>query len=305
MNIANKNEYRCGYVSIIGRPNVGKSTLINRILGTHLSITSKKPQTTQHRIQGIKTTDTYQAIYIDTPGLHHDLKSAVHKYMNREASTAIDDVDVVILMLEALKLTDEDQRILKILKNSSAPIILVINKVDLIKNKERLLPYLQSTNELFNFKAVIPLSSKKGSNIEQLEKVIIEQLPVSAPYFSEDQLTDKNDRFLASELIREQLMRLLGNELPYAVAVEVEAFEENKKIIKVSALIWVERDNQKSIVIGQNGEQLKQIGINARQAMQRMFMKKVLLKLWIKVKTGWSNDERALKSLGYVDDDWY
>ena len=276
-----ENQYRCGYVSIIGRPNVGKSTLINRLLGVHLSITSKKPQTTQHRIQGIKTTTTYQAIYIDTPGLHHDLKSAVHKYMNREASSAIEDVDVVILMFEALKITDEDYRVLEKIKHASVPVILAINKVDLISNKERLLPYLQKVSDLFNFSAIVPMSSMKGNNVEQLEQSIVTQLPLSPPFFSEDQLTDKNDRFLASELIREQLMRLLGQELPYSVAVEVEAFEETKKLIKISALIWVERDNQKSIIIGQNGEQLKTIGINARQSMQRMFMKKVLLKLWI------------------------
>ncbi len=300
--IINRNEFRCGYVSIIGRPNVGKSTLINAILGVHLSITSKKPQTTQHRILGVKSAENSQTIYIDTPGLHHDLTTAMHRYMNREANSAINDVDVVIFMLEALRFTDEDEQILKKISKANVAVFLVLNKIDLQKNKESLLPHLQTLNSKFNFAEIFPMSAKKMADVEKLEKCIHTYLPTSEAIFSEDQLTDKSDRFLASELIREQLMRLLGQELPYAVAVEIEAFEEAAKIIKISALIWVERDNQKSIIIGKKGEQLKLIGTNARLAMQQIFVKKVLLKLWVKVRSGWSNDERAIKSLGYSDE---
>ncbi len=296
------NGYRCGYIAIIGRPNVGKSTLLNHILGMHLSITSKKPQTTRHRLLGIKTTSAYQAIYVDTPGLHQGHKGAMHRFMNKEATMTLDGVDVIVFMVDALKWTDEDQHVLNLLSNNKTPIILAANKVDRVSDKTRLLPYLEELSKKRDFTQIIPLSASKGKNIEQLESSIVSFLNLTSAYYSEEQLTDKSDRFLAAELIREQLMRLLGQELPYATTVEIEIFEESQKIIKISALIWVERTNQKSIIIGEKGSQLKQIGTNSRRAMETLFAKKVLVKLWVKVKSGWSNDERALRSLGYFSD---
>jgi len=296
------DDYRSGYVAIIGRPNVGKSTLLNRILGVHLSITSKKPQTTRHRLLGIRTTATAQAVYIDTPGLHQKYKGAMHRFMNREAMTTLEDVDVIVLVVDGMKLTEEDDYAIGLLEQCKQPIILAVNKVDKIKNKEKLLPYIDALSKRLNFAHVVPVSASKGSNIVELEQQIESHLHLSPPYFPEEQVTDKSDRFLASELIREKIMRLLGQELPYAVAVEVEAFEEEPNIIKISAVIWVERSNQKSIIIGSKGQQLKEIGKQARLSMEGLYDKKVFLKLWVKVKDGWSDDERALKSLGYYDE---
>jgi len=254
MNIPGLEEnYRSGYVAIIGRPNVGKSTLLNNILGHHLSITSKKPQTTRHRLLGIKTTETAQIVYIDTPGLHQDQKGAIHRYMNREAMTTLQDVDVIVFVVDRLKITAEDEYAIDLLKNCQQAIILVVNKVDKIKNKEQLLPFMDQLSQRLNFAHVLPVSASKGSNIDKLEKQIEKQLHLSPPYFPEEQITDKSDRFLAAELIREKIMRLLGQEVPYAVTVEVEAFEEQETIIKISAVIWVERSNQKGIIIGNKG----------------------------------------------------
>ncbi len=292
-------DYRCGYISIIGRPNVGKSTLLNYILGLHLSITSKKPQTTRQRLLGIKTTESYQAIYVDTPGLHQRYKGAMNRFMNKEAIMMLNGVDVVVFMVDALQWTKEDDYVLKLLSNSSIPVILAVNKVDKVSDKKRLLPHLEDISIKARFNQIIPLSASNGKNVDVLESLIVSYLNFSSAYYDEQQLTDKSDRFLAAEMIREQLMRLLGQELPYASTVEIEAFEEQKKIIKIAALIWVERDNQKSIIIGIKGQQLKEIGTNARRAMENMFNKKVLVKLWVKVKAGWSNDESAMKSLGY------
>lgn len=302
MENSKNQDYKSGYITIIGRPNVGKSTLLNRILGTHLSITSKKPQTTRHRLLGIKTTENYQAVYVDTPGLHQGHKGAMHRFMNKEATMMLDGVDVVIFMVSSLKWTEEDNYVLNLLKNNSTPVILAVNKIDQIADKKRLLPHIDGLSQKAQFAEIIPLSASNGKNIDKLEAAIVSHLNVSPAYYDEEQLTDKSDRFLAAELIREQLMRLLGQELPYASAVEIEAFEESAKIIKISALIWVERENQKSIIIGVKGQQLKEIGTNARRAMQNTFKKKVLVKLWVKVKAGWSNDERALRSLGYFNE---
>ncbi len=293
--------YRSGYVAIIGRPNVGKSTLLNYILGFHLSITSKKPQTTRHRLLGIKTTATAQAVYIDTPGLHQNYKGAMHRYMNKEAMTTLEDVDVIVFVVDGVKLSSEDEYALELLEKCQQPIVLAINKVDKIKKKEILLPFINELSSRLNFSQIVPISAAKGSHIDELEKHIEAHLNLSPAYYPEEQITDKSDKFLASELIREKLMRLLGQELPYAVAVEVEAFEEEERIIKISGIIWVERSNQKTIIIGNKGQQLKEIGKQARLSMESLYDKKVFLKLWVKVKEGWSDDERALKSLGYSD----
>ena len=295
------DDYRSGYVAIIGRPNVGKSTLLNYILGLHLSITSKKPQTTRHRLLGIKTTSRAQAVYIDTPGLHQKHSGAIHRYMNKEAINTLSDVDVIVFVVDHMKLTDEDDYVLNLLSECTQPIILAVNKVDKVKNKEQLLPFIQGLSKRINFAHVVPVSAEKGTNVAELELHIEKLLHPSLPYFPEEQITDKTDRFLAAELIREKLMRLLGQEIPYAVSVEVEAYEEQQKIINISALIWVERQNQKAIIIGAKGQQLKEIGKQARVSMEELYGKKVFLKLWVKVKEGWSDDERALKSLGYND----
>jgi GTPase len=295
------DSYRSGYVAIIGRPNVGKSTLLNYILGYHLSITSKKPQTTRHRLLGIKTTPTAQSVFIDTPGLHQNHKGAIHRYMNREALTTLQDVDVIVFVVDGIKLVEEDEYVLDLLDNCDQPVILAVNKIDKIKNKELLLPFINELSQRFKFSHIVPVSANKGSNISELEEKIVSSLNLSMPYFPEEQITDKSDRFLAAEFIREKIMRLLGQELPYSVAVEVEAFEEESSIIKISAIIWVERANQKAIIIGHKGQQLKEIGQQARKSMEAWYNIKVFLKLWVKVKDAWSNDEGALKSLGYFD----
>jgi len=294
--------FRCGYVALVGRPNVGKSTLMNHLLGQKLSITSRKPQTTRHRIIGIKTTEQAQIVYVDTPGIHQQAKKAMNRFMNRAASSAIDDVHVVVFVVEALKWTDEDEMVLAALKGIAAPVILAVNKVDRLKQKEELLPFLQTLHEKLNFDEVVPISAKSGTNLPQLETEIIRHLEISEPYYPEDQLTDRSSRFLAAEIVREKLMRNLGQELPYATTVEIEKFEELDRLNRIHALIWVERDNQKSIVIGEKGERLKKVGQQARLDMQKLFDKKVHLELWVKVKAGWSDDERALSSLGYRDD---
>lgn len=296
------DSYRCGYVALVGRPNVGKSTLMNHLLGQKLSITSRKPQTTRHRIIGIKTTEQAQIVYVDTPGIHQQGKKAMNRFMNRTASSAIDDVHVVVFVVEALKWTDEDEMVLSALKEITTPVILAVNKVDRLKQKEELLPYLQTLYEKLNFSEVVPISARSGTNLPQLEAEIIRFLEISEPYYPEDQLTDRSSRFLAAEIVREKLMRNLGQELPYATTVEVEKFEELERLNRIHALIWVERDNQKSIVIGEKGERLKKVGQQARLDMQKLFDKKVHLELWVKVKAGWSDDERALSSLGYRDD---
>ena len=250
---------------------------------------------------GIKTTSTAQAIYIDTPGLHQKYKGAMHRYMNKEAMSTLQDVDVIVFVVDGIRLTEEDDYAIELLTQCEQPIILAVNKVDKIKNKKLLLPFIDELSKRLSFAHILPVSANKGSNVKELEEKIESYLNLSAPYFPEEQITDKTDRFLASELIREKIMRLLGQELPYAVAVEVEAFEEQAAIIKISAIIWVERDNQKIIIIGNKGQQLKEIGKQARLSMERLYDKKVFLKMWVKVKDGWSDDERALKSLGYSD----
>lgn len=293
---------RCGYVAIVGRPNVGKSTLMNRILGQKLSITSKKPQTTRHQILGIKTEGDTQVIYVDTPGLHLKEHKAINRYMNKAASSSLQDVDLVIFLVDQTKWTPEDDLVLEKIKQVRAPVILAVNKVDRTKEKEQILPHLQSLSEKHDFQQIIPVSAKHGHNVDRLEALIDGFLPESFHYFPDDQVTDRSQRFLAAELVREKLMRQLGEELPYSVTVEIEEFKRDKKVLHVSALILVERSGQKKIVIGDKGEQIKIIGRDARKDMERLFDTKVMLNLWVKVKSGWSDDERALRSLGYRDE---
>jgi GTP-binding protein Era len=289
-------------VAIVGRPNVGKSTLMNHILGQKISITSSKPQTTRHRILGIKTEEGYQAIYVDTPGLHLNAKKAMNRYMNRAASTSLDDVDLILFVIDAARWTDEDENVLQRLLGQKTPVVLVVNKVDKIKDKEQLLPLLQELSGKMDFSAVLPLSALKGANVQQLEKEVIKALPESEMIYPEDYVTDRSERFMAAEIIREKLMRTMGKELPYATTVEIEQFHNDDGLLRINGLIWVERASQKKIVIGRGGERLKEIGKQARIDMERLFEAKVFLQLWVKVKEGWSDNERLLNSLGYRDE---
>lgn len=294
-------DYRCGYVAIVGRPNVGKSTLLNHLLGHKLSITSRKPQTTRHRILGIVTTESAQTIYVDTPGIHGEERKAINRYMNRAASSALKDVDLVLFVVDGLKWTPDDELVLSKLKSSLAPVILVINKVDTLEKKDVLLPRIGELSSLHDFSEVIPVSALRDHNLDRLQALVAERLPQSPPYFRDDQITDRSSRFLAAECVREKIMRQLGDEVPYELTVEIEEFKQEGRLKRISALVLVERDGQKAIVIGEGGQRLKRIGIEARQDMERLFGGKVMLSLWVKVKSGWSDDERALKSLGYDD----
>jgi GTP-binding protein Era len=294
-------ETYCGYVALVGRPNVGKSTLLNHLLGQKLSITSRKPQTTRHRLLGIQTKGAAQIIYVDTPGLHKSEPKAINRYMNQTASQAIRDVDVVVFVVDRLRWTDEDQWVLEKLRGIDRPVLLVLNKIDLLEDKGQLLPALQTYAEKLPFADIFPLSALRGHNLEALETAIVKLLPQNPHFFPEDQITDRSERFLAAELVREKVMRQLGEEVPYEITVEVEAFRREGKILHIDALILVERDGQKKIVIGTGGERIRQIGAEARKDMEKLFENKIMLKLWVKIKSGWSDDERALRSLGYTD----
>lgn len=288
----------CGYVAIIGRPNVGKSTLLNCLIGQKISITSPKPQTTRTPILGIKTIDNAQAVYVDTPGMHKAEKRTMNRYMNRLAQAMMLDADVIVFMVEALRFKEEDKLILQKLKDVKAPVILVINKVDLIKDKSQLLPFIDQLQADYSFKDVVPLSAKKTKDIHHLEEIIFKLLPLNPLFFSEDQLTDKGDRFQAAELIREKLIKQTAEELPYSTAVMIDSFEDKENIIHINAIIWVEREGQKPIVIGKDGERLKKIGTLARKDLERLFNKKIFLRLWVKVKSNWSDNEQLLQNLG-------
>ena len=293
------DQTRCGYVAIVGRPNVGKSTLLNHILGQKLAITSRKPQTTRHTMLGIKTEDGVQAVYVDTPGLHKDNEKALNRFMNKSASQALRDVDVVLFVIDRMRWTDEDELVLERVRHVSCPVVLVVNKVDRMEDKRQMLPHLEwLTTQLPNAE-VVPVSALHGQNIDELEKVIAQRLPESEHFYPEDQITDRSSRFLAAELVREKVMRQLGAEVPYQVTVEIEQFKQEGKILHIHALILVEREGQKKIIIGDGGDRMKKIGQEARLDMQKLFGSKVMLNLWVKVKRGWSDDERALSSLGY------
>ncbi|MCF6764363.1 GTPase Era [Thiotrichales bacterium 19S3-7] len=291
----------CGYVAIIGRPNVGKSTILNRILQQKISITSRKPQTTRHQILGVKTDANKQIIYVDTPGLHQKEKKALNRYMNKAAFQSIKDVDVVVFVVEALKWTELEVWILDHLEKLTMPVILVVNKVDVVKNKEELLPFVDQVTKNYPFASVIPLSAKSGKSINVLEQEIEKYIPEGEFHFEKDQITDRPVRFLISEIIREKLMRSLGQEVPYQLTVEIEHFkqDEHRNIIDISASIIVERKSQKVMIIGKQGQKLKKIGSQARLDIERLLDSKVYLQLWVKVKEGWSENDSSLKSYGY------
>ena len=292
---------RCGYVAIVGRPNVGKSTLLNHILGQKISITSRKPQTTRHQVLGIKTEDNHQIIFVDTPGLHKDAGKAINRYMNRAASAAIRDVDLVVFVVDRTAWTEEDSIVLEQIEQSGLPTMLVVNKIDLLADKTELLPHLQSLAAKAEFSAILPVSALRQHNVDALEEQILTLLPESGHFFPEDQITDRSQRFLAAEIVREKIMRQLGDELPYSIAVEIEEFAQEGEVLHISAVIFVERTGQKRILIGDKGSRLRSIGSDARRDMEGLFDSKVMLRLWVKVKSGWSDDERALRSLGYDD----
>lgn len=293
---------KCGYVAVIGRPNVGKSTLINRIVGEKVSIVTAKPQTTRHQILAIKTTSKGQILFIDTPGMHVGHKKALNKYMNRAAASAVLDVDLVLFLVEALVWTKDDEQALKALENIKTPVILVINKSDLAKNKEKLLPYVHQIFQQYEFQEVYYTAASKGKGVADLEDKIVQLLPESENYYQEDQLTDKSTKYLISELIREQLMLRLHQEIPYSVTVEVESYKDTGNIVHIHALIWCEREMQKNMIIGKQGETLKQIGSSARREIELLVAKKVNLKMWVRVKTAWANNNRLLQELGYKDE---
>jgi GTP-binding protein Era len=296
------NRY-CGLIAIVGRPNVGKSTLLNSLLGQKISITSKKPQTTRHRILGILTENQHQAILLDTPGLHSEEKRAINRLMNRAASSSIAEVELVLFMVEGTHWTNDDEMVLTKIKHANVPCILVINKVDNVQDKETLLPHLQKISAKHDFTDVLLISASKGDNVDKIKALCFKALPESEFWFPEDHITDRSSRFMASEIIREKLMRFTGDELPYSTTVEIEQFKQDAKgILHINALILVERASQKRMVIGNKGERLKTIGQEARRDMQLMFEQQVFLETWVKVKSGWADDERALRSLGYTDD---
>ncbi|OUS25221.1 GTPase Era [Gammaproteobacteria bacterium 45_16_T64] len=292
---------QCGYAAIVGRPNVGKSTLLNHILGQKISITSRKPQTTRHRVLGIKTENEIQTIYVDTPGIHLDEPKAINRYMNKAATTSVNDVDVIVFVIEGNKWTDADQHVLNKIQRTDTPIVLVVNKMDTVDDKDAMLPHINLLASKGDFAAIIPVSALKGQQLDQLEKMIGGFLPESEHFYPEDQITDRSMRFMAAEMVREKIMRQLGQELPYAMTVEVEEFSFETGVYHIAALILVERSGQKAIIIGKQGARLKKIGMEARKDMERMLDSKVMLRLFVKVKGGWSDDERALKSLGYDD----
>jgi len=294
-------DQQCGYVAIVGRPNVGKSTLLNKILGQKISITCRKPQTTRHQIVGVKTEGDIQAVYVDTPGLHLNKEKALNRFMNKTASSALEGVDVVVFIIDRTAWTEEEDFVLEKIKRSGIPTILAINKVDFLEDKESLLPFMQEVSEKHDFVEMIPISAKTGRQVDVLEEKVESLLPESIHFYPEDQLTDRSSRFLAAEIVREKVMRSLGEEVPYQMTVMVERFKVIKGRIHIDAVIYVEKQGQKLILIGNKGGRIKQIGIDARKDMERLFDNQVVLKLWVKVKSGWSDDERALQSLGYFD----
>lgn len=295
-------EFRCGYVALVGRPNVGKSTLLNRLLGQKISITSRKPQTTRHRILGIKTEADAQIVYVDTPGLHAHTPRAMNRYLNRAAMDSLVDVDAVVFVVEAGRWLPDDDWVLDRLNSLKRPVILAVNKVDRVKDRETLLPFLAQVSERHAFNAIVPVSARAGDNLDRLERCLTALLPVNPPLFPEDQITDRSERFLAAELVREKLFRKLGEEVPYGLTVEIEKFKQEGELRRINALIWVDRPGHKAIVIGNQGELLKAVGSEARKDMEALFGGKVFLELWVKVKEGWADDERALRSLGYTDE---
>lgn len=304
-------DFKAGFVAIVGRPNVGKSTLMNHLLGQKLSITSRKPQTTRHRIHGILTNDEMQIVFVDTPGIHTKEVRAINERMNKAAVSALNDVDLVLFVVDGLQWREDDLLTLEKLSATNLPVVLVINKSDTIKDKSAILPLIESFNESFDFADIVPVSALRKHNLDRLQQVIANYLPYRPPIFDAEQITDRSERFLASEIIREKIMRASGDEVPYDLTVQIDTFKDEpahqdpetgkwrRAVTFIDATIFVERQGQKTIVIGDKGSRIKQVGIDARKDMEVLFDRKIMLTLWVKVKRGWSDDERALNSLGY------
>ncbi len=294
-------KHRAGYAALTGRPNVGKSTLLNRMLGQKLVITSHKPQTTRHSILGINTLDEGQIIYVDTPGIHQRGNKAMNRYLNRAAQTAMAGVDLIVFVLDVSVWTDEDQVVLKQIRDTGLPVLIAANKMDLVQPRENLLPLLAELSSRTDIEKLIPVSARSGDNCEALQEQILQLLPIGENIFPEDQVSDRPERFFAAELIREQITRRYHKELPYAVSIEIEQFEELPHVIRILAIIWVERDNQKGILVGKGGQALKETSTEARKQLEGFFQQKVYLRLWVKVKKSWSSDQSSLAQLGYND----
>ena len=298
-----QDSHRCGSVAVVGRPNVGKSTLVNALVGAKISIVSNRPQTTRHRLLGIATVEGGQLLLVDTPGLHRGegrfKASAMSRVMNRTVRGTVEDVDAAMMVVEAGRWDEEDGLVFNVLRDAGIPVVLVVNKVDRLKDKAALLPFLAEVAKDRDFAAVHPISALKRKGLEALVRDLLKHLPEAPPVYDEDEITDRSQRFLAGELVREQLMRQLGDELPYATTVEIERFAEDGALLRIGAVIWVEREGQKPIVIGKGGARLREIGSKARQQMERLFGRKVFLETWVRVREGWSDDEAALKAFGY------
>ncbi len=305
------DDFKSGFVAIVGRPNVGKSTLMNHLLGQKLSITSRKPQTTRHRIHGILTDDEMQIVFVDTPGIHSKEVKAINERMNKAAVSALSDVDLVLFVVDGLQWREDDLLTLEKLSATNLPVVLVINKSDTVKDKSQMLPLIEGFSESFDFADIVPVSALRGHNLDRLKEVIGQFLPVRPPIFDPEQITDRSERFLASEIIREKIMRASGDEVPYDLTVQIDTFKDEpahkdpetgkwrKAVTFIDATIFVERAGQKTIIIGDKGSRIKQVGIDARKDMEALFDRQIMLTLWVKVKKGWSDDERALTSLGY------
>ncbi len=295
---AAENAFRTGFVAIVGRPNVGKSTLLNRLIGQKISIVSSKAQTTRHRVTGIRSDAAAQFVFVDTPGFQTQHRNALNRSMNRTVTQVLKDVDLVFLVVEAGRFGEDDRKVVEVLP-ADACVVLVINKVDRLEDKRRLLPFIQEMSAVYPFAEIVPLSAERGTNVDELVRAATPLLPEGSPMFGEDEITDRSERFLASEFLREKLFRLLGDELPYGMAVEIEKFEVEGRLRRIHAAVIVDKPGHKGIVIGKGGERLKRIASEARVELEKLFDGKVFLEVWVKVKSGWADDERALKSLGY------
>lgn len=296
-----ESDRRCGYAAIVGRPNVGKSTLLNRVLGQKISITAPKPQTTRHQVLGIKSVPEGQLVFIDTPGIHQRAPKAINRYMNRVARAVLMDVDVVVWLVAADGVKDEDRALGELLREQRPPVLLVLNKIDRVRDKRTLLPLVEDLNRRYQPAETLLVSALDGDGVPALEAAVLQRLPFSRPLYDADRITDRSERFLAAEFVREQVTRCTHQEIPYATTVEVESFEDDGKLVHIGVVIWVERDGQKAIVIGRGGQTLREIGTRARRELETLLERKVFLETWVKVKQGWSDDEKALRSFGYSE----
>ncbi|MBE9516607.1 MAG: GTPase Era [Proteobacteria bacterium] len=300
----NNISYKSGFVALIGRPNAGKSTLLNRLLGQKLAITSRRPHTTRHLLLGVHTTKDYQIIFVDTPGMHDGKQNSMNRYINRTARASLLGVDAVVILIGPRGWTEQDRTVLEVASKEAVPVIVAINKIDILEDRESLLPLLSETSEMFSdtFKEVIPISALKGENLDRLEQALLQYLPIQPAQFPEDQVTDKSLKFMASEFVREQIFRQLGQEVPHATAVSIESWKDEPKLVHIEAIIWTERDGQKAIIIGKKGARLKEIGSAARKNLQKLIGKKVNLQLWVKVRENWRDNEAMLRNMGFGED---